>query len=625
MSVFRTSTSIALRTAPAITVLATLVGTAEANVYINYINSSNFTYKVTQMPDFDQRRVAGDGIPGLPGGGSMYCAPTAVCNALAYVQAHGYPQLMPVLDQPYGYWLEYSSGGYLISTIGLSLMGTEMDTHPANGTGGTGLANGVQTYFPADWFAISDIWASGNYAPTAKEIALAALGGPSGSIVVPVVGWYTDLAGNAIQRNGGHVLTLTKATVSGSNITLCWRDPWSTDSTSVQSPFTSQCYPTQNESVTVNGNARTMTKVVNYGSAYLDQYVVIRPLYGIASAPNPIQIQVIHPILFEFGSPGAVLINSADALPIVDFAPAANLASIYYVTKAPGIAGKLWCVVPGLDDAVEVAPISNPTKVTTSVDGKVFVMDGFRTVRSIDPNAGLLLPYVGPFDLADIDYDDTTRTVVGLSTDAKALHRMTFGATGASGVTIPIPNLPDLDHAKASIKMGPDGVAWFCSENVNTVFGVKQLVTGALDVQTVTHPELVKPRSVNVDQSGRLTVLCDGSVKCFIKEGDDWILDPNSPFDGQTSPGAFVLSVGRTNFNPAEHTGPGYQNVEPVAIGPDELPCDADLNLDGVINGSDLGELLSQWGADGLADLNDDDIVDGADLGLLLAGWGSCP
>jgi hypothetical protein len=48
----------------------------------------------------------------------------------------------------------------------------------------------------------------------------------------------------------------------------------------------------------------------------------------------------------------------------------------------------------------------------------------------------------------------------------------------------------------------------------------------------------------------------------------------------------------------------------------------ADLNGDGVVNGADLGALLSQWGQPGTGDLNGDGIVGGADIGIMLANWG---
>jgi hypothetical protein len=47
-----------------------------------------------------------------------------------------------------------------------------------------------------------------------------------------------------------------------------------------------------------------------------------------------------------------------------------------------------------------------------------------------------------------------------------------------------------------------------------------------------------------------------------------------------------------------------------------------DVNCDGMVNGADLGLLLSAWGtADPAMDLDGNGVVDGADLGLLLAMW----
>ena len=47
-----------------------------------------------------------------------------------------------------------------------------------------------------------------------------------------------------------------------------------------------------------------------------------------------------------------------------------------------------------------------------------------------------------------------------------------------------------------------------------------------------------------------------------------------------------------------------------------------DSNGDGVVNGDDLGLLLSAWGtANAAADINDDGTVNGDDLGILLGAW----
>ena len=53
-------------------------------------------------------------------------------------------------------------------------------------------------------------------------------------------------------------------------------------------------------------------------------------------------------------------------------------------------------------------------------------------------------------------------------------------------------------------------------------------------------------------------------------------------------------------------------------------PCAADLNADGVVDGVDLGELLSAWGGSGAADLDASGAIDGADLGVMLGAWGGC-
>jgi hypothetical protein len=58
--------------------------------------------------------------------------------------------------------------------------------------------------------------------------------------------------------------------------------------------------------------------------------------------------------------------------------------------------------------------------------------------------------------------------------------------------------------------------------------------------------------------------------------------------------------------------------------------CTGDLDEDGIVNGSDLTILLSEWGLKSTgkaclrSDLQGDGAVGGADLAILLAKWGSC-
>jgi hypothetical protein len=48
----------------------------------------------------------------------------------------------------------------------------------------------------------------------------------------------------------------------------------------------------------------------------------------------------------------------------------------------------------------------------------------------------------------------------------------------------------------------------------------------------------------------------------------------------------------------------------------------ADLNGDGVVNGTDLGRMLGGWGQPGATDLNGDGVTNGTDMGLMLGDWG---
>ncbi len=55
-------------------------------------------------------------------------------------------------------------------------------------------------------------------------------------------------------------------------------------------------------------------------------------------------------------------------------------------------------------------------------------------------------------------------------------------------------------------------------------------------------------------------------------------------------------------------------------------PCRPDINGDGMVDSSDLAQLLALWGTSiAQGDLTSDGIVNSSDLGQLLASWGPCP
>ena len=68
-------------------------------------------------------------------------------------------------------------------------------------------------------------------------------------------------------------------------------------------------------------------------------------------------------------------------------------------------------------------------------------------------------------------------------------------------------------------------------------------------------------------------------------------------------------------------------NGIPDCCEPGNSCCVGDIYVNHIIDGGDLGVLLSEWGAvtpTTNSDLNRDGFVNGADLGMLLANWGPC-
>ena len=84
-----------------------------------------------------------------------------------------------------------------------------------------------------------------------------------------------------------------------------------------------------------------------------------------------------------------------------------------------------------------------------------------------------------------------------------------------------------------------------------------------------------------------------------------WLMNGEQPENGQAT------SIVVTDFFFQQYTPPAP-------------PCPADLDNNNVVDGGDLGLLLSQWGRNGSADITNDSIVDGADLGMMLGAWGIC-
>jgi hypothetical protein len=85
-----------------------------------------------------------------------------------------------------------------------------------------------------------------------------------------------------------------------------------------------------------------------------------------------------------------------------------------------------------------------------------------------------------------------------------------------------------------------------------------------------------------------------------------------------------ALTAGTTYYLAAGYYNGNYDSCSIRNVNVEFVdPCPADLNGDNIVNGVDLGLLLSAWGT-AEQDITGDALTDGTDLGILLASWGAC-
>jgi hypothetical protein len=586
---------------------------ASAKFISNYSSSTQYAVEWTQMPDFDQVR------DGLPNNGLMYCVPTANINAITYIAHHGYPAVAPG-DHGYYWWM--SQAAFPTATVTLNLMGTLMGTDPINGTGGNGAMNGITSWLPSG-FLVFHTWASGFSAPRATDLAGHML---AGHLVVPVVGWYNQDNYPILARNGGHALTLTKVVRSGSNISISWRDPANEQSDlGTQSPFQSHAYAIESRPVIVSGNPRVMDKIVNYGSAYLDEYFAIMPLFGLTQTEDHLHLQLLFPAFLSDVPHQVYEYVPSPSGQILKTIPHPEGLFLYLLTDD----GNIWKYDPSSEQMRQILHLPGTREIVFDRFGKLYVLLGRTLSRySIDENdAPTLERYLVVPDTTDtLIADDFHDSLLLLSPPARQILRYDYDLTGVQEtINVNVPRLP----GKGALAVDPiDGTLFVSSDQLGVLYELQKR-SGVYTPVAFGDGSVSHPRGLNVSDERQVIASCDGSVRVFRRAGAGWQENLDDPFDGLSAGDSLVIPCSRTNFDPRLHTGPAFVDILPTQFSAGQLDCQGDIDEDGDTDLSDLAALLGAYGstpgdANWLdnADTDDNGVIDVSDLAYVLANYG---
>jgi outer membrane protein assembly factor BamB len=196
------------------------------------------------------------------------------------------------------------------------------------------------------------------------------------------------------------------------------------------------------------------------------------------------------------------------------------------------------------------------------------------------------------------------------------------------------------NQSATGIDVGPDGNLYM-GRQVGSTFsdavasfdrdGNQRWVTDLLGmlfrydpVVSPTNSAVVVPGYTPMEP-GRIVGLApdDGAVRWQVElpfENDGFVW----PFyRARFAPDGQTVYLGTTHNNYLADPYSYLYAIDPTGDDSVSPAASPDLNRDGVVDGADLGLLLSAWGGEQAEfDLNADGAVDGADLGLLLAAWG---
>lgn len=607
-----------------------------------------FSYSVGNLPDFDQVRA------GLPNCGRNYCVPAATANVLAWISNHGFPTVGPGPND----WTQQSTHGLM--TAHIASLGNAMGTDPSKGTKRDkwflALAGGFGTpaILPPSAFTVTAMFLKNSYKPRMYVAAKSAI--LNDGLVALCHGWYkpfTCAGWQPVLRDGGHCLTLQAvsgywvdgAPQYGADVDL--HDPGSHEGFFASPPTCVNAVAPNSQSPFVAHRSDLSLEGL-YAPLGCSLITTLDQLYASFDQPGVFRLVDAYLMVslkkgYTFSGSTASFISGKGFEPSPGppaSTPIATLdASIHAAAVSPDldavvlVAGSALHLVDSLlRRAIPFPPgdylVEDPVAATFGRNRALYVAHAWGiSCIDLDGLYPLQTGFAWPPNPCDfVAYADTNDAVWALSRSGQAIYR--YGAALEGEPETVILHGIDIGTATSMVADPLDDSLWI---GLGTQVLLRVVVTnGEAEIQEWDLDGVATPiGGFDIDSGGHLIATVGGVLREFerSRRGTTWIPIPDAPFNGLPGGSGFIVTRSRTNFDPAVHDTPEWDDVFPEAP-PAPITCLGDLDGTGFVDGGDLGLLLAAWGPappGAIGDLDGDGDAGGADLGLLLASWGPCP
>lgn len=650
---------------------------ATANVTVNQWNSStSFHHKRIGVPDQDQKRV------GLPNAGACYCAPTSYVNMMIYIANYGYPQVEPG-PGVYSDYTNYYNVTDLLEELGaqasISPGGDDPNDPDCNGDsegggGGDGecgslpcggKVTNVHNAFVGNGYygaAIDDLVfiakSLDQNAPATNFTTFGQLA-IDGAIIELCYGRYAPVgtfSGATIyKRGGGHCVTMNGIDREASDMSISVRDPAQDeepDDVFGPSPYVTKVWDITNVSIFVTDQDPDDGPITTFSIKSLpaidepqadgkkrlvDGYFAIKPKTGTFWK----DLDIIQDLPLSIGFGGIPPFpHPAPLAPILDLVSDEHDLGWFVLTAGNRVQPS---------QLLKMNPISKETQVLAATNAKQLALSRFDEIYTISESpaqierrdaAGNLLgsaPIAGlPKAIACDDTLDLTYVIIpgtsGFGGSIVGCPRA-LSVPGAPLKTWLIPSsvqlgLPGSAPCRATVNPD-DGRLWIACEATDKALAFSLPFVPAGPVMPVDSlGGFDALTGVEFDDGGTMYAVDNGKVEAYERDSaGQWQPADAGAFDGVEVGPVVRIAKSRSNFDPAVHDTPAWDNIDAddlEPLGVDVPDCLGDLTGDGSVGAEDLAVLLGQWGAAGTADLDQSGVVEAGDLARLLGAWGNC-